>query len=1116
MRRNLTIFPVLMSIVLTLSAFQAGGTATPTGTSTTAEEMTATASPSGEPTTEMTAPPIIATEPGLTPETAPGMPGGATATGAIVMTAGDIIGTGVRGLDGVDLGHIADLLFEVPTGSLETAIPGMTTATASPEATSMATFTATVSGAETTGESTTPEATAAAEPTSMEITTTTAAPVETGTATPMGTTMEEGGTVTPMVTGTTELTVTTNETPPASTVPPTTSVTSTGTMTAIMQGGRVLYAVVAFGGSLLGFGEQRAVVPWDAFRFDRAQQVFVLDVDEATLQDAPAPASIGGVLNPGWDADIQLYWQSRGQMGGTASSGSTTSAPETPAPLATTAVTSEPVGPSITETVVPTSTGTVTTTSSSGSTTTSSTLSNRFTSDGSTISMVSDTSVQAENSGPNAEPTKMEPIPPVEPQDITAEPTKIEPVPPVEPSAATPEPTKIEPIPPVEPLAGTETPGATETVVMPDVTATPIATLEMTSTNETGLTSTPATSGTTTSMGSSATSVLAASTATRWNLVTAGGERLGRVADLVIVVRAIETTAPGAETGTPSPMTGETGTGSATPEIGPVIATPEMTANASGTMTSTTGMTESATPMASTTETAPVTGTGAITETGPVTTTTPAMGVGSSAITYENGRILYAVVGFGGFLGIGQQRVAVPWALVRADLGRRIFVADVTRNELEGGPVFTPSSLPLENSNPDWDLRIRSYWEAKGFETGLAPSNTSAAASTEIPSAGATPTTTGVPSGLGPGAAGGPVLRAGKIVGSAVVDANGDGLGKIVELLILVNTGMQTGGPTETGTASPTEVAPTETVSSTETMTSTTEVTGTMPIIGSTVTPETGATGPMTTTVGAGVTAGGQGSRVLYAIVAFGGFLGIGESRVVVPWDALMWSADHNNFTLNVDRDTLSKAPGFNASNLPEEGSPGTGWDADIRAYWQNQSIQFGPSDVSSGMTVLTASAAKSYDVKNLNGDMLGGIVELLIQLGGNSMAASDSVITTASEGIATPAAGSGETVTNTSQITTTGSGLVAGLASGGGRIRYAVVGFGGFLGIGEQHVAVPWDAMTYDPQQRAFILDVDRATLEGAPVFNPNDLPTGTENSDWDLQLRSYWQPYLGASPQQ
>jgi len=58
------------------------------------------------------------------------------------------------------------------------------------------------------------------------------------------------------------------------------------------------------------------------------------------------------------------------------------------------------------------------------------------------------------------------------------------------------------------------------------------------------------------------------------------------------------------------------------------------------------------------------------------------------------------------------------------------------------------------------------------------------------------------------------------------------------------------------------------------------------------------------------------------------------------------------------------------------------------------------------------------------------------------------------------------------------------------GRIMYAVVSVGGFLGMGDRLFAVPWDAMRLDTEEKRFILNVDAERLKEAPGFDKDNWP--------------------------
>ena len=54
--------------------------------------------------------------------------------------------------------------------------------------------------------------------------------------------------------------------------------------------------------------------------------------------------------------------------------------------------------------------------------------------------------------------------------------------------------------------------------------------------------------------------------------------------------------------------------------------------------------------------------------------------------------------------------------------------------------------------------------------------------------------------------------------------------------------------------------------------------------------------------------------------------------------------------------------------------------------------------------------------------------------------------------------------------------------------IMFAVIGFGGFLGIGENHHPLPWSVLTYDTTKGGYVVDLTREQLEGAPTYAAAD----------------------------
>ncbi|MCC5827549.1 PRC-barrel domain-containing protein [Alkalimonas sp.] len=57
--------------------------------------------------------------------------------------------------------------------------------------------------------------------------------------------------------------------------------------------------------------------------------------------------------------------------------------------------------------------------------------------------------------------------------------------------------------------------------------------------------------------------------------------------------------------------------------------------------------------------------------------------------------------------------------------------------------------------------------------------------------------------------------------------------------------------------------------------------------------------------------------QVSYAVLSFGSFLGMGEKLFAVPWSALTLDTANKRFVLNVDKNRLSDAPGFDKKHWP-------------------------------------------------------------------------------------------------------------------------------------------------------------------------------------------------------
>jgi sporulation protein YlmC with PRC-barrel domain len=72
--------------------------------------------------------------------------------------------------------------------------------------------------------------------------------------------------------------------------------------------------------------------------------------------------------------------------------------------------------------------------------------------------------------------------------------------------------------------------------------------------------------------------------------------------------------------------------------------------------------------------------------------------------------------------------------------------------------------------------------------------------------------------------------------------------------------------------------------------------------------------------------------RVAYAVLSFGGFLKLGNKLFAIPWEALWLNERDKEFVLNVDRQQLERAPGFDKENWPDMAD--REWGSGVFAYY--------------------------------------------------------------------------------------------------------------------------------------------------------------------------------------
>jgi sporulation protein YlmC with PRC-barrel domain len=211
---------------------------------------------------------------------------------------------------------------------------------------------------------------------------------------------------------------------------------------------------------------------------------------------------------------------------------------------------------------------------------------------------------------------------------------------------------------------------------------------------------------------------------------------------------------------------------------------------------------------------------------------------------------------------------------------------------------------------------------------------------------------------------------------------------------------------------------------------------------------------------------------IQYVLFDVGGFLGIGDKTIALTWDnfeirhedeIMMGETTGADETMTdadlteVDIDNykivytgmaadLESLPEFDTSILDEDGyilnEPSTTTDTEF--------------DASPYVGFLQVGEFEDYNLLNMEDEDLGEVEDLLI---------------------------------NVSE----------------GRVAYAVIDFGGFLGIAETSVAAPWDRLTFEQDTETFRLDVDEANLEAAPLFDFSTWEYPLEDN-WDTEYQTYW----------
>jgi hypothetical protein len=73
------------------------------------------------------------------------------------------------------------------------------------------------------------------------------------------------------------------------------------------------------------------------------------------------------------------------------------------------------------------------------------------------------------------------------------------------------------------------------------------------------------------------------------------------------------------------------------------------------------------------------------------------------------------------------------------------------------------------------------------------------------------------------------------------------------------------------------------------------------------------------------------------------------------------------------------------------------------------------------------------------------------------------------------------------------------------GKVAYAVMSFGGFLGMGKRHHPLPWSLLKYDTGLGGYVVNLSKEQLEGAPSYGDEDKPNWSDRA-YENKVHSHY----------
>jgi len=275
-------------------------------------------------------------------------------------------------------------------------------------------------------------------------------------------------------------------------------------------------------------------------------------------------------------------------------------------------------------------------------------------------------------------------------------------------------------------------------------------------------------------------------------------------------------------------------------------------------------------------------------------------------------------------------------------------------------------------------------------------------------------------------------------------------------------------------------------------------------------------------------------------VLSYGGIVGLGDKLFALPHKMVRHSEGENRMTLALDENVLKNAPGFDQSKWPTEAN--ADYYQKLDAYYKEHDERRAEAakdrideeadrardrideTARAAGERLEQSADQKADELERTGEKVAEGVKEESKKASDRMAdaADDARLTTEHDVTAQPAAaqiGGEEKLTWNRRV----SSLIGANVENSqgenlgevhdlvldwdkGEVRYAVLSYGGILGIGDKLFAVPIDAFSHQQDSSKLVLDVSKEQLKSAPGFNKDQWPNMAD-PQWSNQVKEFYQ---------